>query len=258
MSGGALKGFGVLVTRPEHQSDEIAAAIASAGGEAIRFPVIDIEPEEPADIMRNLAALPAPDITIFISTNAVTWGLPYLHGDGSLVAAIGPTTKSAVESAGRHVDIYPGQGFDSESLLTEPGLQNIAGKNIRIIRGDGGRELLANTLRERGARVDYLEVYRRQARSYSHSLLSGLEHRWRDGQVNCVIVMSGETLGKLLEILPAGCRKLLEDTPLVTPSPRVFQTASDRIPGARVSLAETSQTEDMVRALIACRQQESG
>lgn len=258
MSGGALSGFGVLVTRPEHQSDELATAIEEAGGEAIRFPVIEIRPEEPADVRRNLAGLPAPDITIFISTNAVVYGLPYVDGDETVVAAIGPTTKKALESAGRRVDVWPRKGFDSENLLLEPGFGDVAGKNIRIIRGDGGRELLANTLRERGAKVDYLEVYRRLTRKYSAGLLAGLEHRWRDGQVDCVIVMSGETLSKLLEILPAGCRGLLETTPIVTPSPRVFETASARIPGAKVLRAETSQTADIVRALIACRQKESG
>ncbi len=257
MSGTLLKGFGVLVTRPEHQADELASAIEDAGGEAIRFPVIDIEPHESVDVNRWFEALPASDITIFISTNAVIYGLPYANGDDAAIAAIGPSTKSAIESAGRRVDIFPAQGIDSEHLLATPDLQDVAGKNIRIIRGDGGRELLADTLRERGATVEYLPVYRRLTRTYSPNLLSGLEHRWRDGQVNCVIAMSVDSLDKLLEILPVGCRELLANTPLITPSARVLQTASDRIPKARVSLAESPKTEDMVRALIACRQSES-
>ena len=258
MSEKLLKGFGVLVTRPEHQAHELVSAIEEAGGEAIRFPVIDIEPHDSVEVNHSLEALPASDITIFISTNAVIFGLPYANGDDAAIAAIGPGTRSAVESAGRPVDIFPAQGFDSEHLLAEAELQDVAGKNIRIIRGDSGRELLANTLRERGATVDYLPVYRRLARIYSPNLLSGLEHRWRDGQVNCVIAMSVDSLDKLEEILPAGCRELLSKTPLVTPSTRVLRTASDRIPEAKVSLAESPRTGDMVRALIACRQSEAG
>lgn len=253
-----LKGCGVLVTRPEHQAGELAAAIEEAGGEAIRFPVIDIEPQNSVDVNRCLEDLPPADITIFISTNAVIYGLPYVDGDETAIAAIGPATRTAIESAGKQVDIYPAQGFDSEHLLTEAGLQDVAGKNIRIIRGDGGRELLAEILRERGATVDYLAVYRRLTRVYSPNLLTGLEHRWRDGQVNIVIAMSVDSLDKLLEVLPAGCRQLLDKTPLVTPSTRVLQTASDRIPEATVSLADSPKTDDMVRALIACRQSESG
>ena len=76
MSDKFLKGFGVLVTRPEHQADELVSAIEEAGGEAIRFPVIDIEPHDSVDVNRSLEALPASDIMIFISTNAVIFGLP--------------------------------------------------------------------------------------------------------------------------------------------------------------------------------------
>lgn len=258
MTDGPLKGVGVLVTRPEHQADEISAAIEDAGGEAIRFPVIEIEPEDSAYVARCLEALPPADIIIFISTNAVTYGLPYLDGDQWTVAAIGPSTKSAIESAGRQVDIFPAQGYDSEHLLAEAELQNVSGKNIRIIRGDDGRELLAKTLRDRGATVDYVPVYRKLARVYSPNLIAGLEHRWRDGQILCVIVMSVDSLNKLLELLPASCRELLGTTSLVTPSTRVMQTASDRIPGAKVLLAEGPKTDDMVRELIACRQSKSG
>ncbi len=258
MSGAMLKGFGVLVTRPEHQADELAEAIEDAGGEAIRFPVIEIEPYDSIDVNRCVESLPAADITIFISTNAVIYGLSYANGDQTRIAAIGPSTRSAIESAGRQVDIYPAQGFDSEHLLDEAELQEVAGKNIRIVRGDSGRELLADTLRERGATVDYLPVYRRLTRAYSPNLLTGLEHRWRDGQVRCVVAMSVDSLDKLLEILPPGCRELLAETPLVTPSARVMQTASDRIPEAKVSLAESPRTDDMVRALVACRQLTSG
>ncbi len=253
MSDPLLKGVGVLVTRPEHQAEELSSAIEDAGGEAIRFPVIDIEPHDSVEVNRYLDALPASDITIFISTNAVIYGLPYANGDDTVIAAIGPGTKSAIESAGRRVDIFPAEGFDSEHLLATLELQDVAGKNIRIIRGDPGRELLADTLRDRGAMVDYLPVYRRLTRNYSPNLLAGLEHRWRDGQIHCVIAMSVDSLDKLLEILPVGCRELLADTPLITPSARVLQTASDRIPKAKISLAESPNTDDMVRALIACR-----
>lgn len=258
MSDGRLQGVGVLVTRPQHQADELSAAIEHEGGEAIRFPVIEIEAEDSAYVTRCLESLPSPDITIFISSNAVIYGLPYLHGNQGAIVAIGPATKSAIESAGRQADVCPSAGYDSEHLLAEPALQDVSGKNIRIVRGDGGRELLANTLRERGASVDYLAVYRKQTRTYSPSLLSGLEHRWRDGQVHYVIAMSIDTLEKLIEILPASCRELLGKTPLVTPSTRVMQTASDRIPGATALLAEGPQTDNMVRALIACRQSQSG
>ena len=253
MTEARLSGFVVLMTRPEHQADELVAAIEDAGGEAIRFPVIDIEPQKSADVSRCLDTLPAADITIFISTNAVIYGLHCVNGDETAIAAIGPGTKSAIELAGRHVDIFPPQGYDSEHLLAEAELQDVSGKNIRIIRGEGGRELLADTLRKRGAKVDYMSVYHRLSRTYAPNLLTNLEYRWRDGQVNCVIAMSVNSLDRLLEILPASCRELLGKTPLATPSARVLQAASDKIPDAKVWLADNPQTDGMIRALIACR-----
>lgn len=258
MKSAGLRGFGVLVTRPQHQAADLVAAIEAAGGEAIQFPVIDIEPLETDIVAGSLRTLPPPDITIFVSVNSVLYGLQHVDGGDTAIAAIGPATKTAIESAGRNVAIFSARGFDSERLLEEPALQNVAGKKIRIIRGAGGRELLADTLRDRGATVHYLAVYRRSARAYSAGLLAGLEHRWRDGQVNCVIAMSVESLSKLLEILPIGCREMLGNTPLVTPSVRVLETASDKLPESTVCLADSPRTDDMVRALIACRQAESG
>lgn len=258
MKKGPLSGFGILVTRPETQAGDIVAAIEAEGGEAIRFPVMDIQPEDPADIGRCLETLPPPDITIFISINAVTYGLPFAGGDGTAIAAIGPSTKAALEAAGRQVDMFSTDGYDSEHLLALPQLRDVKGENVRIIRGDAGRKLLADTLRDRGAKVDYLAVYRRVTRAYSPNLLAGLEHRWRDGQINCVIAMSVNSLEKLIEILPARCRELLDGTPVVTPSVRVLRTASDKIPNSPTIRADGPQTDDMVRALIACRQSGAG
>lgn len=256
MTEARLSGFVVLMTRPEHQADELVAAIEDAGGEVIRFPVIDIEPQKSADVSRCLDTLPAADIAIFISTNAVIYGLHCANGDEIAIAAIGPGTKSAIELAGKHVDIFPLQGYDSEHLLAEAELQHVAGKNIRIIRGENGRELLADTLRKRGAKVDYMSVYRRLSRTYTPNILASLERRWRNGQVNCVIAMSVSSLNTLLEILPTSCRELLDKTPLATPSARVLQTASDTIPNTKIWLADNPQTDGMIRALIACRQAE--
>ncbi len=256
MTESKLSGFVVLMTRPKHQANELVAAIEDSGGEAIRFPVIDIEPKKSADVNRCLNTLPTADITIFISINAVIYGLHYVNGDETAIAAIGLGTKSAIELAGKHVDIVPLQGYNSEHLLAEAELQNVSGKNIRIIRGEGGRELLADTLRKRGAKVDYMSVYRRLSRTYTPNFLASLERRWRNGQVNCVIAMSVSSLNTLLDILPTSCCELLDKTPLATPSARVLQTASDKIPKTKIWLADNPQTDGMIRALIACRQAE--
>jgi uroporphyrinogen-III synthase len=254
VSEGALAGYGVLVTRPAGQSAELADAIADAGGRAIRFPVIDIVGAAAADVGTAFAALPRADLIVFVSRNAVTYGLAAIDTGNSLIAVVGPATKAAVEENGTHVDIVPERGSDSEQLLAHPQLQDVAGKTIIIVRGERGREKLAETLRLRGATICYLPVYERQLHRASAAELAALEKCWSNSEIDCVTVMSVETLQNLLQLLPAPCRKLLVETPLVAPSTRVIQTAEESIPGISTILAPGPQAADIISALIALRQ----
>ena len=244
---GGLGGLGVLVTRPEHQAADLVAAIEAAGGRAIRFPVIEIVPRAAADIANDTAALPEPDIAVFVSANAVRCGLG--HAGRARIAAVGPATAAAVEAAGRSVDIVPAAGFDSEHLLAEPALRSVRGRNVRIIRGNAGRELIAATLRERGARVDELAVYARRRPRPDAAALESLDAAFRDGGVGAVIVMSVESLHNLVELLPAGARERLCRVRLVTPAARVLKEVLDRFPGAEAVLADGPGAGDMVRAV---------
>lgn len=247
MSEISLAGIGVLVTRPSHQAAELSVAIEAAGGHSVLFPAIDIAPHSPQDIEAQVAGLDDSDIVIFISSNAVEHGLAW-SGDGA-VAAVGPATAAAIEAAARIVDIRPARGFDSESLLEEPALSDVEGKTIRIVRGNGGRELLADTLRERGASVDYLQVYTRRVPDYSDDEIAALAQRWRDGDIDIVTVMSVESLHNLLALLPQSCQRLLAETPLVTPAARVIKEAIDRLPGCPATLAAGPGADEMLRAM---------
>lgn len=254
MSESGLAGAGVLVTRPRHQAGELVAAIERAGGSALTFPVMDIVGRERSVLEREHASLPPPDIAIFVSTNAVAFGLDLIDEDVR-IAAIGPATAAAIEAAGRTVHIRPAAGFDSESLLREPELRDVDGAKVRIVRADSGRELLAETLARRGARIDYLPVYRRLPRRVPDTELTELERTWRSGHIRFVVVMSVATLDCLLAVLPAYCRNALPATPLVTPSSRVIQTAGERMPAPIAILAPGPQADDVVRAMTSALEQ---
>ncbi len=232
------------------------AAIEDKGGLAISFPVIEIAPREASAIARDAEALPQPDIALFISRNAVYHGLAYAKG--ALKGVIGPTTATAIVAAGDSVEISPRQGYDSESLLAEPALQNVAGKQIRIIRGGEGRDLLARTLTERGASVHYLSVYERRLPESSRRSCDEIETAWRGGKINAITVMSVETLSNLIDLLSEWCRQRLQDVPLVTPSARVIKEVLDRFPAARPVLAAGPQASDMVDAIIGLNNTDSG
>lgn len=256
MASTPLHGIGVLVTRPRAQAAELMAAIQSKGGTAISFPVIEIVPREVAAIVADAHALPKPDIALFVSRNAVYHGLAYAKG--AIKGATGPTTAAAIESAGQTVEIKPLQGYDSESLLAEPALQDVAGKQVLIIHGGAGRELLATALAERGASVNYLSVYERQLPDSSRKSLASIEAAWRDGKINAITIMSIETLINLIALLSDWCVQQIEDIPLVTPSTRVIKELLARFPASKPVLAAGPQADDMVDAIIRLHSSNSG
>lgn len=248
MTAKRLAGIGVLVTRPEQQAGGLRDAIRAEGGEAVLLLVMVIRPRSDDAIRADVAQLGAPDITVFVSRNAVEHGIAW---SGGALAAIGPTTADAIREAGGIVEITPDAGFDSEHLLAEPAFNNVSGKTIRIIRGGPGRELLAETLRARGARVEYLSAYERSLPAYTADDLLDLERRWQGGGISAVVVMSVRSLHNLERLLPAGCRELLRRTPLVTPAERVLKEAGNEHAERPAILAAGPQTNAMIDAIVA-------
>lgn len=245
-----LDGVGVLVTRPAAQASELVTAIGNAGGRSFEFPVIEIVPRNTTEVAADIADLPTPHIVIFVSRNAVEFGMQYVD-ESTRLAVIGPATASAVRAAGRHVSIQPGSGFDSESLLAEAALSDVAGRNILIVRGQSGRELMTETLRERGASVHHLHVYDRRRPHVDTDTRNMLESAWRRGEINVTTAMSMDSLHSLLALLPPWCAEHLGAIPLVTPAARVLREMQRRYPAARPKLAAGPASAEMLAAIIA-------
>lgn len=246
----ALDGIGVLITRPRRQAQELADETVARGGRAVVFPVLEIVPGSRATIEDDAGKLSPADITVFISRNAVDFGLDYAEGE---LAAIGPTTAKAIEDAGRRVDIRSARGFDSEHLLGEAAFEDVRDRTVRIIRGDAGREKLADVLRERGANVEYLSTYERRLPEYDESEIAELEADWLAGNIDAVVVMSMQSLANLRALLPPHCLARLNSTVLVTPSERVLKEALQRVPGCRAILSAGPQTDAIADSLTSVR-----
>ncbi len=208
----------VLVTRPAAQVQRLAALIEQAGGEAFRFPALEIAPpRDAAALARVLSDIARFDLVIFISPNAVAHGLAYLKTRAGLpsclmVAAIGRGTFKALAEAGIVNVIVPAEGSDSEALLTLPQLNDVTGKRIVIFRGEDGRELLGDTLRARGAEVAYAECYRRVRPATD---VAPLAARLATGDLDIVTVTSVETLHNLHDMLDVPARERLRRLPIV-------------------------------------------
>jgi uroporphyrinogen-III synthase len=95
------------------------------------------------------------------------------------------------------------------SACPRTGARKSAGKRIAIFRGDGGRELLADTLRERGAEVDCITCYRRSGPSDGAAPLLAA---WRAGQLAALTVSSSEGMRYLVDLLDAEGREFLQKT----------------------------------------------
>lgn len=162
-----LAGKTILITRPVEQARTLARLIRDAGGEPIIFPAIEIRPPSyPSRLRETLSRPDQFDLAIFISPTAVESAWNYIDsswfGPSSMkVAAIGQGTARALREHGIEDIIAPSEKSDSEALLALPELQEVQRKNIVIFRGEGGRELLAQTLAERGAKVEHAECYLR-------------------------------------------------------------------------------------------------
>ncbi|MBV5273795.1 MAG: uroporphyrinogen-III synthase [Lamprocystis purpurea] len=248
---GALAGVGVLVTRPAGQARPLCDLIESARGRPLPFPTIEILPAADPEPARALLAAEW-DLMVFTSRNAVEFSLALgcagAWPNATLLAAVGRATAVALTAAGRAPDLVPPERYDSESLTALPGLAEMAGRRVLIVRGEGGRALLGDVLTERGARVSFAEVYRRVRPMHD---ARPLLERWR-ADLGLVIATSDEVLLNLVEILGAAGRALLVSTPLVVISERTAQTA--RGLGFRtVRVAERADDPAILKALIECR-----
>ncbi|MGB5621700.1 MAG: uroporphyrinogen-III synthase [Gammaproteobacteria bacterium] len=255
MSSRELDGVTVLVTRPRELAEPLCAAIEAHGGKAVRWPGIEIESRiAPADATDRLGQAGPHDIVIFVSRNAVTHGADLLRTPiQPKLAAIGPSTAAALRRRGLTPDILS-PGHDSESLLAHPALTDFKG-NAFIVRGVGGRELLAESLGSRGAEVIYLEVYQRQPSLHPPQRVEELLRRWADGQVQLFTATSVAILDSLYNTLGPVGTELLNRTPLVTASPRVIQRAEGAGHHAQRLLSEAPDDAALLEAITSWRHQ---
>jgi uroporphyrinogen-III synthase len=220
-----LHGLGVLVTRPAGQADRLCEMIEKAHGRPLRFPVMEIVPvEELRETAGILKRISATDVLIFVSVNAVEHAFPLLPDEIPLdlqIAAIGDATATRLEEYGLPVSLVPAGRFDSESLLELDALNDMQGKTVVIVRGQGGRELLRKSLEQRGAQVVYAEVYQRRIpRRNASNLLRGWE-----SMVNAVTITSSGVLDNLLQMLGDQGLEKLAQTPLLVLSKRTAEYA---------------------------------
>jgi uroporphyrinogen-III synthase len=254
-----LNGLKIVVTRPRDQAVQLAQSIEQAGGVPLLFPLLDIAAvQNTHELHEQISRLAQFNLAIFISPNAVRYGIEAIRAakednvgaqfiarftrsnraincaptissalnEGDIpstlkIATVGQGSAKALRELGITNTIAPTERFDSEGLLSLPELQDVAGWRVIIFRGDGGRELLGDTLKARGATVEYAACYQRSKPQQDADMLLV-------SKPDAITVTSSEALGYLWQMLDETARSKLRDTTLFVPHPRIAELAKQQ------------------------------
>ncbi|ATE62432.1 uroporphyrinogen-III synthase [Thauera sinica] len=254
--GGEKKGLAgrcIVVTRPQEQAESLCQAIREAGGEAFPFPVLAIGPAPDDSGLRSIAdRLDDFDLAFFVSPNAVRHALDSLLPRRAWparlrVATVGKGSECELARYGFREVIAPQDGFDSEAVIALPefAADAVAGRRVVIFRGDGGRDLLADTLRERGAAVEFATVYRRFRPDLDPAPLLA---RARSGRLDALLLTSSEGVDNLVAMVGAEGMAVLNAVPVFAPHPRIAARARDA--GFHAVIETGAGDGGMLRALL--------
>lgn len=184
----------ILLTRPKHQAQKLTTLLSASGNTPLLFPTLTIEPLSAKTQSKQY------DAVIFISKNAVHYGVDYLKNlQYSQLFAVGEATAKKLMSKGLKVDDFPKEQASSEALLALKSINLLRHKNILIFRGKGGMQTLKQGLSANNT-VQYIEVYQRiqapLSRQHRQSLTQFLHH-----PKGAIIITSIESLSAMIALI---------------------------------------------------------
>ena len=262
-----LQGQRVLVTRPTHQAGQQTNLLEECGAVAVHLPALEISPITEADpgytlLRSQMMNLDQYAIIICISPNAAHLALDWIDQfwpqtpEGIQWYAIGQKTAQILNQQ----DILAcrsSKGFNSEAMLTLPDLCDIKDKKILILRGSSGRTTLAETLSERGADVEYANLYERKCPEYDDILIKSTIY---NSALSSILITSGEALSNFVTVVQGRQKQFsidsLQQLNLVVPSERIADQAR-HIGFTRIKVAQGPDDLSMVTALNSANDSET-
>jgi len=218
----------VLITRPEKSARALALRLKAHDIQSLCQPLFDYQ-----TLATNLATKQLIDshnqaIIIFVSPAAVEFAnkaYSLSHWKNKHIIAVGEKTQQALSKLNVIAQIPLQQC--SEGLLAQPLLKEVLNKNVIIVRGNGGREHLAEQLKIRGARVHYLESYQRVWRAFT----TEIAQQWQINEINCIVITSNAILERVIA--------LIENSASYWQSTCLWIVASERIKKHAIKLGLT-------------------
>lgn len=244
----------ILVTRPSPDAEILVERLRAQGSVAWSFPLIEFSPGKAlAQLPAQLNTLKEGDLVFVVSRHTVKYAHAELQRQGKTwptqvsYFAIGRATALALHQACGMQVSYPRDREISEVLLQLPELQHISGKRIVILRGNGGRELLGETLKARGASVEFYECYQRCEKIYDGAQEA---YRWQQRGVNTLVITSGEMLHQLFRLVPEWYRtRWLLRCKIVVVSERLANLARE-LGWHDIKVADHADNDALLRALL--------
>lgn len=259
----ATVGKNVLITRPAGQAEELVAALQAVGCRVAHYPVLAIAPLQPGEdagalttLRQRMMNLDTYQRVIFISTNAVRYGFEWIEQfwpqlpEGIEWYAIGTATATAMAGFGVSAAATgreKNSAMNTEALLAAPAFADVSGDKILIVRGVGGREALAEALRDRGAIVDYVECYRR---ALPVAVAGELGDVLRANAIDTVLLNSAESLENFCQLLTRDELVAAQRLLLVLPGERVAAIARGK-GFQQLCVAQSAASADIVAAVTA-------
>ncbi len=233
----------VLVTRPEGKADGLIAQLNQAGLTAYHQPLLTSTP------ITTDSHFPTPDVAVFISQDAVaSFCEQHTLAPTTLLVAVGKATQTALQNAFQREVLCPKQ-HDSEGLLALPLFQQIAGKHVLLVKGEGGRALIQDTLLRDGALLTCLEVYRREPIEGDRNQWVS---NWQQQQINSIVITSVASFDALIMGMSDESRTWLSQCQFVVVSQRIQSHLLDNyIAPEQIRLSQGASDHAICKALVA-------
>lgn len=242
----------ILITRPGKAGQELVTMLEQRGIKAYHTPLFRIIPGRELPLLPSyLKKLRSGDLIFAVSTNAVNYAneVIYKKGiswpDNVTYLSIGKTTATTFSNVTHRSVVYPKRCEESEHLLALAELSTVSGKQALILRGNGGRKLVGQTLQQRGVSVIYCECYQRAIIDYD---VKEIINQWQIQRIDTIVITSNELLFRLFNLVPFDQRSWLIQCRLIVVSERIAKMAS-QLGWYNVSIVNSANNSRLLKAL---------
>jgi uroporphyrinogen-III synthase len=235
-----------LVVRPAEQGTELSTLLRQHGHDPQPCTLLTLGPGSELDKLATLLA--EADVIVAVSVHAILFADHFMLQTGQTwpnidYFAVGAASAAAFADLG--IAAMSPTDPRSEGLIALPELQQLAGKRVLILRGNGGRDLIARTLASRGALVHYCCTYERH---YPELDGPALTRDWQEAGIDSLLITSGELLQRLQTLVPDDAHPWLHGCQLVVPSPRVAEMA-EGLGFLHITIAQGAANQALLAAL---------